>query len=57
MGVLSFARTRTKITSLGGGTAPEVQITIETTFGKGEKRLHQLESVSRLSRLTCPMGF
>lgn len=35
----------------------DVRITIETTFDNGEKRSHQLDSISRPYRVTCPEGF
>ena len=34
-----------------------VRITVETTFDNGEKRTHQLDSISRPYRITCPEGF
>ena len=38
------------------GAAMDVRITIETTFDNGEKRTHQLVSISRPYRVTCPDG-
>lgn len=35
----------------------DVRIPVVTTFGNGEKRFHQLDSISRPSRATCPEGF
>ena len=35
----------------------DVRITVETTFDNGEKRSHQLDSISRPHRVTCPEGF
>lgn len=35
----------------------DVRITVETTFDNGEKRIHQLDSISRPYRVTCPEGF
>ena len=35
----------------------DVRITVETTFDNGEKRTHQLYSISRPYRVTCPEGF
>ncbi|WP_054007435.1 ISKra4 family transposase [Cypionkella psychrotolerans] len=34
----------------------DVRIAIETTFDNGEKRTHQLDSISRPYRVTCPDG-
>lgn len=34
-----------------------VLITVETTFKNGEKRIHQLDGISRPYRVTCPEGF
>jgi len=34
----------------------DVRITIETTFDNGEKRTHQLDSISRPYRVTCQRG-
>ncbi|EAQ24869.1 hypothetical protein ROS217_02125 [Roseovarius sp. 217] len=35
----------------------DVRIIIETTFDNGEKRIHQLDGISRPYRVTCPEGF
>jgi len=35
----------------------DVRITVETTFENGEKRTHQLDSISRPYPVTCPVGF
>jgi len=35
----------------------DVRFTVETTFDNGEKRTHQLDSISRPYRVTCPEGF
>lgn len=35
----------------------DVRITVETPFDDGEKRIHQLESISRPYRVSCPEGF
>ena len=35
----------------------DVRITVETTFDNGEKRIHQLDSMSRPYRVICPEGF
>lgn len=35
----------------------DVRIMVETTFDNGEKRIHQLDSISRPYRVTCPEGF
>ena len=35
----------------------DVRITVETTFDNGEKRIHQLERISRPYRVTCLEGF
>jgi hypothetical protein len=35
----------------------DVRITVETTFENGEKRIHQLDGISRPNRVTCPEGF
>jgi hypothetical protein len=34
-----------------------VRITVETTFDKDAKRIHQLDGISRPHRVTCPEGF
>ncbi len=39
------------------GAAMDVRITVETTFENGEKRIHQLDGISRPYRVTCPEGF
>jgi hypothetical protein len=38
------------------GAAMGVRMTVETTFENGEKRIHQLEGISRPYRVTCPEG-
>ena len=35
----------------------DVRITVETTFDNGEKRIHQLDGISRPYRVTCPEAF
>lgn len=35
----------------------DVRITVETTFDNGEKRIHQLDGISRPYQATCPEGF
>ena len=35
----------------------DVRSTVETTFDNGEKRTHQLDTISRPYRVTCPGGF
>ena len=35
----------------------DVRITVETTFENGEKRIHQLDCISRPYRVTCPEVF
>jgi hypothetical protein len=35
----------------------DVWITVEKTFENGEKRIHQLDGISRPYRVTCPEGF
>ena len=35
----------------------DLRITVETTFDNGEQRTHQLDSISRPQRVTCPEGF
>jgi len=35
----------------------DVRITVDKTFDNGEKRTHQLDSISRPYRVTCPEGF
>lgn len=35
----------------------DVRITVETTFDTGEKRIHQLDTISRPYRVTCPEAF
>jgi hypothetical protein len=35
----------------------DVRITVETTFDNGQKRIHQLDGISRPYRVTCPEGF
>ena len=35
----------------------DVRITVETTFENGEKRIHQLDGISRPYLVTCPEGF
>ena len=35
----------------------DVRITVETTFDNGEKRTHQLDTISRPYRVTYPEGF
>ena len=35
----------------------DVRITVETTFENGEKRIHQLDGISRPYRVKCPEGF
>ncbi len=34
----------------------DVRTTVETTFDNGEKRIHQLDGISRPYRVTCPDG-
>ena len=35
----------------------DVRITVETTVDNGEKRVHQLDTISRPYRINCPEGF
>ena len=35
----------------------DVRITVETTFDNGEKRIHQLDGISRPYPVTCAEGF
>jgi hypothetical protein len=35
----------------------DIRITVETTIENGEKRIHQLDGISRPYRVTCPEGF
>jgi hypothetical protein len=39
------------------GAAMDVRMTVETTFDNGEKRTHQLDTISRPYRVTCPEAF
>lgn len=56
MGVLVDAVAHAKVSSLVGA-AMDVRIPVETTFGNGERRTHQLDGISRPYRITCPVGF
>ena len=57
MGVLIVAFACAKGKFFGRGAAMDVRITVETTFDNGEKRIHQLDGISRPYRVTCPEGF
>jgi hypothetical protein len=56
MGVVVGDLARAKVSSLRGGAAMDVRITVETTFDNGEKRTHQLDGISRPYQETCPDG-